>query len=224
MTIVEKTIFKNRKINPNRLLSYGFLDVGEAYSYETMLIGNQFRMTVEISASGDISTRIVDTDTEEEYVLHRASGACGAFVGMVKDAYEAVLLDISQQCFEADVFKSEQAKELIRYVRDTYGDELEFLWQKFPDNAVWRRKDTGKWYAALLTVSKNKLGLDSSEKIEILDLRLRPEELEVLVDNQNYFPGYHMNKKHWYTILLNDSVSLAEIQQRVSISYQLAIK
>ena len=38
-----------------------------------------------------------------------------------------------------------------------YCDELEFLWQKFPDNAVWRRKDNKKWYGALLTVSKEKL-------------------------------------------------------------------
>lgn len=49
----------------------------------------------------------------------------------------------------------QQSQELIDYVRQTYGDELEFLWKKFDDNAVWRRKDTKKWYAALLTTQKN---------------------------------------------------------------------
>lgn len=55
-------------------------------------------------------------------------------------------------------------------MKGTYQDELEFLWKRFPDNAVYRRKDTGKWYGAMLTISKQKLGLDSSEKVVILDL------------------------------------------------------
>lgn len=37
----------------------------------------------------------------------------------------------------------------IEYVRKKYGDELEFLWTKFPDNAAWRRKDNRKWYGVL---------------------------------------------------------------------------
>lgn len=224
MAAFEQTFLSNKKMDVPRMLSYGFSKNDSGYCYTTALLEGQFRMTVDISKTGDIHTKVIDTATEEEYVLHRASGACGAFVGMVKDAYEAVLLDISERCFEPDVFKSEQAKQLIQYVRKTYGDELEFLWQKFPDNAVWRRKDTGKWYAALLTVSQSKLGLDSTEKVEILDLRIQPENLEALIDNQCYFPGYHMNKKHWYTILLDGSVPFDEIQTRIDASYQLGTK
>ena len=37
-------------------------------------------------------------------------------------------------------------------------------------------------------------------------------------------PGYHMNKKHWYTILLDDSVPLEEICRRIDRSYLLAVK
>lgn len=33
-----------------------------------------------------------------------------------------------------------------------------------------------------------------------------------------------MNKKHWYTICLDDSVSFEEICERVAISYTLALK
>lgn len=28
---------------------------------------------------------------------------------------------------------------VIEYVREKYRDELEFLWEKSPDNAVWHR-------------------------------------------------------------------------------------
>jgi len=75
------------------------------------------------------------------------------------------------------------------------GDELEFLWTKFPDNAVWRRKDNSKWYGAILTVSRNKLGLSSNEVAEIIDLRLEKEQMSKTIDNEHYFPGWHMNKK-----------------------------
>lgn len=167
---------------------------------------------------------ITDNSSGEEYVLHRVTGAAGTFVGRVKSEYEAVLEGIAAKCFDPDVFKSEQAKAVIAYMGDTYGDEPEFLWQKFPDNAVVRRKDNRKWYAAILTVSRRKLGSDSDALVEILDLRIKPEELEHTIDNIKYFPGYHMNKKHWYTICLDGSVSIEEIDRRIDESYFLAKK
>ena len=106
----------------------------------------------------------------------------------------------------------------------TYGDELEFLWEKFSGNAVWRRKDNKKWYAAVLSVSKRKLGFDSDEIAEVIDLRIQPEKLEDLIDNKNYFPAYHMNKKHWFTIILDGSVPSDVIFDYLKDSYDLAKK
>ena len=116
----------------------------------------------------------------------------------------------------------EQSVALIVYVREKYGDELEYLWDKFPDNAVWRRKDNEKWYGALLTVSRRKLGIPSDEIVEIIDLRIAPEEMDNLIDHARFFPGWHMNKKHWYTIILDGTVSVDEICRRVDESYLLA--
>jgi len=96
--------------------------------------------------------------------------------------------------------------------------------QKFPNNAVVRRKDTKKWYAALLTVSRRKLGFDSEEMAEIIDLRMTPEDIEKMVDGTRLLPGYHMNKKHWITICLDDTVSLKEICSLIDDSYNLAFK
>lgn len=122
------------------------------------------------------------------------------------------------------IWKNDFTKKVISYVRQTYGDELEFLWPKFPNNAIWRRKDSGKWYAALLVVSKKKLGVDSDDIVEIIDLRMDPEMLTFLLDNKKYYPGYHMNKRHWCTIILDGSVSLEEIYARIDESFVLARK
>lgn len=216
--------FKNRKLNREKLLSFGFEMADKVYAYHTDLVDGQMKLTVQIAADGKIYTLVTDNSSGEEYVLHRVTGAAGSFVGRVRTEYEAVLEEISQKCFDAEVFKSEQAKEVIAYVREKYGDELEYLWQKFPDNAVVRRKDNKKWYAAILTVSRRKIGFDSDETAEILDLRLNPEEMESTVDNIKYFPGYHMNKKHWITVCLDGTVPTEEIFARIDNSYKLARK
>lgn len=181
-------------------------------------------MTVTINVEGDVSAVVIDLTFHEPYTLHLTDSAVGSFVGKVRSEYEEILTDISKHCFETEIFKSAQAKELIDYVRDTYGDELEYLWEKFSDNAIWRRKDTAKWYGALLTVSKRKLGIKSDEIVEIIDLRAEPSELENFVDNKKFYPGWHMNKKSWYTVILDGSVSNEELHHRIDESYLLAIK
>ena len=154
--------------------------------------------------------------------MHLANSAAGEFVGRVRNEYETLLTDIAKKCCIPDVFKSDMAKALIEHVRYTYGDEPEFLWEKFPDNAIWRRKDNRKWYGALLTVSKKKLGLESDEIVEIIDLREQPEMIKSLLEQDNYYPGWHMNKKHWYTIILDGKVPFDEICHHIDVSYKIA--
>lgn len=218
---MELELFYNKKPNFQKLQNFGFLKDGTCYQYTTVIADGQFAMTVSISEDGKVATKLVDCDSKEEYVLYRVEKAAGAFVGMVKNAHDDILKEIADTCFEMDVFKSETAQEVIHYVRDTYGEELEFLWKKFPNNAIWRRKDTNKWFGALLTVSKEKLGIKSDEMAEIIDLRIKPEKLESLVDYKKYYPGYHMNKKHWYTMILDGSVPVKEICERIDESYHL---
>jgi predicted DNA-binding protein (MmcQ/YjbR family) len=215
-------VFKNKTPNYGKLKAFGFVEADDGYVYTTRILERQFQMSVRISKAGDIDADILDPESGDAYVLHRAPGAVGSFVGKVRTDYKNVLTRIAEECFDPDVFKSAYAKKVITYVRETYGDELEYLWQKFSDNAVYRRKDTGKWYAAVLTVARSKLGFDSDELVEIIDLRAEPEALDVLVDHQNYHPGYHMNKKHWYTICLDGSVPLAKVFQGIDESYSLA--
>lgn len=224
MIQMNEIFFRNKTVSPEKLLAYGFAQDNSGYYYTTEIADGHFCLAVLILENGEVRTQVIDKETGDEYILHRTAKATGSFVGMVKANYEDILADISEKCFEPDVFKSKQAKEAIAYVREKYGDELEFLWKKFPDNAIWRRKDTNKWYAALLTVSRRKLGMDSNEIIEIIDLRMKPDDIVQTVDNDSFFPGYHMNKKHWITICLDDSVATDKILHLINESYQMAVK
>lgn len=219
-----EAVLKNKKPNESKLLAFGFEKQNDEYAYLCNIVDGQMQLTVSVSPCGKISTELIDKSTDEEYVLHRVPDAQGSFVGQVKTEYQAILDEIVARCFDSEVFESKQAKAVITYVRDKYGDELEYLWEKFPDNAIVRRKDNQKWYAAILTVSRYKLGMDSDELVEILDLRMSSDDIEKIVDNKIYLPGYHMNKRHWFTICLDGTVSNEEIFTRIDESYDLARK
>ena len=171
-----------------------------------------------------VETTVIDLATEEPYTLFLADEASGSFVGAVRAEYESVLTDIAENCFDACVFKSEYSQLVIKYIAEKYGDKLEFLWEKFDDNAIWRRQDNKKWYGIILTVTKNKLGLPSDERVEALDLRADPDRIPEMVDGVKIFGGWHMNKKHWITVCLDGSMPLDDICRMIDISYNLAKK
>lgn len=216
--------FKFKKADFGKLTVYGFKRAGGNFIMTKRLSGCGFLLTVTVNNLGQIFSEVIDDNLNEPYTLHLIDGASGGFVGQVRTDYENALKEIAEQCFDVEIFKNDCTKELIAAVKDFYGDELEFLWEKFSGNAVWRRKDNKKWYAAVLSVSKRKLGFDSDEIAEVIDLRIQPEKLEDLIDNKNYFPAYHMNKKHWFTIILDGSVPSDVIFDYLQNSYDLAKK
>lgn len=122
-----------------------------------------------------------------------------------------------------DVFVSKNAQELCAYAKEKYGDELEFLWDKFPKNAILRKKESKKWYAAFLVIDKTKLGLKESGDVEIINLKLDPQDVLAFVDNKTCFKAYHMNKKHWISILLTGkTLPLKQLCKFLDESYALA--
>jgi predicted DNA-binding protein (MmcQ/YjbR family) len=58
-----------------------------------------------------------------------------------------------------------------------------------------------------------------------LNLKADPElNLVLRQQYQGVFPGYHMNKKHWNTVLFNSDVSDEEIIKFIDISYQIVFE
>ena len=213
---------KDKKIDLKKLEEFGFKLINKSYYYYASLLKNQFKMTIKINLDNSIFTEIIDTETNEPYVLHLLETKRSGYSEKVYKEYSEVLEKIKKECFEDEIFKANYAKEIINYIKNKYGDELEFLWEKSHKNAVVRRKSSNKWYVAILTISKRKIGLDSDEITEVINLHNSEEEIKKLIDCKKYFPAYHMNKKHWCTICLDGTVELKEIYKLIDISYELA--
>jgi len=209
------------KLLANKLEPFGFIRDGDAYFYADELLAGSFKLHVKVSNKGLVSTLLMDTESDEPYVLHLVENAQGAFVGDVRAAYQAVLDRIGEACGEHGSFHGGYVEELLRYVQETYGDEIEYPWKDM-DAAVIRSHLTKKWYAVFMKVHPSKIGLGGSQPIRIMDLHGTAEQVASLVDGKRYFPGWHMNRKYWYTICLDGSVPMDELQRRIDASFTLS--
>lgn len=215
-------MFRYQVPNFSKLQDFGFSEEGGEYVYHTEIFEGQFMLTVRISKDGSLKTELLDSLTGEPYSLHLVADAVGEFVGRVRTEYEKTLNEIAARCFDREVFRCGLTKQLIVHVREKYGDEPEYLWQKFPDNAIWRRKDNRKWYGLILTVAREKLGMAGEGGVEILDVRADPTQIPLIADGKRIFGGYHMNKKHWIAMPLDGSIPLEELKIFLEESFEIA--
>lgn len=213
---------KNRKIDYNVLLESGFILENNTYKYEQSILNNEFKVIIEIS-NNEMTSKLIETELNDEFLLADVE-TTGEYIGKIKEEYNKVIENVISKCTQKDIFRETQTKEIIFYVKEKYNDNLEFLWETSPNNAIWRNKKNNKWYAAILTVSKRKLNIDSDELIEIIDLLYEKGKTEEIIDNKKIFPGYHMNKKSWITIKLDNSMKTEEICKLIDNSYKLSLK
>lgn len=221
---IEYDIFKKSKLINKELIKYGFSKEENIYKYSKNIVDNSFRVDIIINMNSQVFGRIYDKEfNDEEYTTYRIDSNIGSFASRVKEEYVKLLEDIKSKCFIEEYFVYSQANRITKYVKEKYGDEPIFEWENTPGNAVFKNKDTKKWYGVILTIDKMKLGVKKSKEIEILDIKLDPKEIEELVEKEGFYPGYHMNKKHWITIILDDTLDDDVIMKYIDESYSYTI-
>ncbi len=102
------------------------------------------------------------------------------------------------------------ALEWARYFASLIGARYSFPFG--PDAMVY--KVAGKMFGLIY------------QKDEVLRLNLKcdPEHAQELRHIfSSVIPGYHMNKKHWNTVLLNGELPKGEIERQIDHSYQLVV-
>ncbi len=216
-------IFSQKKPSPPHLLSYGFTHTGAEYRYSCLIRNGEFCLHVTFDKLWHVDTVLTEGDTGEEYTLYKTT-AQGNYVGQVREDIGAVLQDIADRCFDASPFKQEQTLALVAHAASVYGDAPAFLWERTPGNGILRRQDSGKWYGAILTVSAQKLGLDDNRVVEIVNLHGTPADVAKLLERPQVYPGWHMNKKSWYSVILDGSLADEELFVLLAESYRLAGK
>lgn len=217
-------IFDGEKVDSNKLIEYGFSFENNLYSYSKTILNNQFTFNIIIDDNGVVHTKLIDNSTKDEYILHKMKDVTGTFVNSIRNECNHILNDIKNLCFDNSIFKGNQTDEVIKYIQSKYGDKLEFLWEKFKDNAIWRRSDNKKWYALLVRLPAQKLNISKDDIIEIINIKADENEIPNMIDNKSIYPAYHMNKKHWISLLLDYSTPNEKLFSLIDHSYDLAKK
>lgn len=116
-------------------------------------------------------------------------------------------------------------EDILRYARDKYKTEPEYLWRRFPRYAVLRHDDNRKWYGLIMDVPRENLGLQGKERVDILNVKLSdPFYADMLTRQEGYFKGYHISRGNWISMLLDGTVAMKEIQSLMDESFLVTSK
>lgn len=111
-----------------------------------------------------------------------------------------------------------------KHIKDYYNINPEYPWASKATYAVYRHSDNNKWFAVVMEIPKNKIGISESGTIQVVNLKCDPLLIGSLIAEKGIYKAYHMNKTHWITVSLDDSVDDDKIKWLLSISFDLTAR
>lgn len=115
-------------------------------------------------------------------------------------------------------------EDILKYVSEQYDTNPEYLFLKHPDIAVLRNTRTNKWYGVIMNVEKRKLGINEDGYMNVINLKGNPEFNSIIRSQKHIIAAYHMNKKHWVTVLIDHDFPQSELYEMIDWSYELTSK
>ncbi|MBR1738728.1 MAG: MmcQ/YjbR family DNA-binding protein [Ruminococcus sp.] len=92
-------------------------------------------------------------------------------------------------------------QQILDYAARNHGSQPESLWLRYPGYQVLRHEG-GKWYGVIMDIPGSRVGLGTEELTDVLVIKGEPEEIELLRSVKGFAPAYHMNKRHWISVVL----------------------
>lgn len=200
-----------------KLLQYGFREEAEKLIYRKEILDSSFFIEI-VFVNSQLLIEVYDIEFDEIYSLYSVDSAVGETVQNIREHVEKLLSSILGLADESGKISS----EIIDYCNKKYGENHINPFKKHPDILAFVN-EKNKWYALLSAVEYNKLNknTDIITKVKILNLKYPTDKILDIIDNKNIFPAYHMNKKHWISIVLDKNIKLETIKELIDISYSL---
>ena len=89
-----------------------------------------------------------------------------------------------------------------------------------PSYGVFRHADNHKWYGVVMDVPQSKLGFPGDDIVDVLDIKLGDLFLmDLLLKHEGFFPGLHVNRSGWISVILDGTVDCDEICELIDRSY-----
>lgn len=207
------------EIDCKRAIAYGFsrTEAGLELKKELPEVGLYAAFVI---AGKSFEVNVFDADTDEEYLPFNVLDNITGFVTGIREQVENLVQEIKEKC----LLNSNMKLRLMEYCERKFGTEPEAPWEDSPDAYTFKTAKRNKWYALFMTIPYKSLGLAAKGTLDVVNIKLPPEKVLDLIDRVHFYPAYHMNKKHWITIVLDKEVDEPLVQQLLEESYGLVEK
>ncbi len=214
-------IFKSYQFNQEKARAYGFIENEGVWTYSSQILQGEFFMTLSITPD-NVSFQVFDQETGDLYPQVHMESMRGSFVASVREACLEILYQIRKACFDVQDFICPQTKRIMAKVQEKYGNQLEYLWEKSPDTAILRHEGNQKWYAVLMRISWDRLDKGREGLVEAVNLK--HDQVADLLSKKGIYPAFHMNKRYWLSLALDDTLSDEMVLKLIERSWNLTVK
>lgn len=200
---IESNIFGKAHVDFTRLKSYGFVKSSDIWVFERLFMEKNFKAVVKVDEQGTFKGDVYEIATDDIYLPLRVSSMEG-FALEVRQEYERILQDICYNCCNINQFIFPQANRICKAIKMKYNDNPCFPFDNYSGCGVFKNPTNGKWYALIMNIGYSKIDKNKSGNIEVLNIKLNNEKIKDLLQQGGFYPAYHMNKKNWITIVLDN--------------------
>lgn len=217
---LEEEIFKKRELDTKKLLEYGFIKNNDYLEYKKLILNNTFEIVITVKEN-KINGKVIDKEFDDEYLNYRLENQTGEFVNTIRDEFVHTLEDIKENYTINKLFVNDQSNRLANLILKKYSDSPEFLFND-DTTGVFRNKNNKKWYGIILNVDYKKF-YKKDGKVDIINIKLNPNKIDNLINEKGFFRAFHMNKKSWVSIILDDTVKDEKIMKLIDESYNYTV-
>ena len=214
-------IFRSAKIKKDSLETAGFSTTdGVTYTMSPSVSDGAFRADIALSlAEQTLTVHLFDSATGEKYALFDMPASHGAFVASLREEVQKIIDEIRAKCFDSKDLKD----DYIAWIKTKFGAVPDFPWADTPEFCVFRCPNE-KWFALIMKVKYKQLGLTGDENVWVVNMKANQDEIPSLIDHKSIFPAWHMNKKHWITVLLTAVTDFKKLRELSQKSHELVSK
>lgn len=225
MIPIEETVFSRKRWIESKMLAYGFHKANKTYILEKPFLDGDFKTVLSVTPKGQVTGKVIDSMTQDEYYQLRQEAANGPYVNKVRSAYAALLTDIANACCGDVLFASPQANRLTQAILDHFQVNPDFPWEhssRYQSYGAFRHRSNRKWFALIMNVTRDVLDKDgNTSPIDILNVKIPPAQGDELRQIPGIYPAYHMNHKTWISVVLDETLPDEKILELIDTSYQL---
>ncbi|MCI2068401.1 MAG: MmcQ/YjbR family DNA-binding protein [Bacilli bacterium] len=202
------------KEDEQQLLSFGFIHKDNNFLLKRQSQNKDFSFLITYKPTL-LTLDLIDNNTQELYPPFSLPAGHSDFIEKLRDEGEELIKLIVSSCFKSTSIRD----KVVTYIKEKYQADPIYPWKDYPTYCTFKSGEKEKWFGLLMKVPYPRLGVNLKGEADVLNLKVAPEEILSLIDKKIYFPAYHMDKKHWLSIVLTTEAPFKDVCHLIDESY-----